>query len=407
MYSFCCVIPVIKNTESVPDMIRRAKLQMSTVLVIDGTLEGMDLRLLPPETEVIHQTAGRAAMLRTAFALLQERQIDYMVLLDPTEHYFPEDLSVFSVCLQKNDRTLAIGCRDFLEEQDSDGLSLPCRNWSNRFFRLETGIKISDAASTFRAYPVKYVCRLLPHLGKSDRIELEAELLVRAAWSNLEIRTLRVRCNPRVPRIPDPAVAKAVGYRLAYTHLKLLLLCLLPYRKQEDFRPEQEKLHFSLFRPKEFFSYLLRENASARSLAGAAFLGTYCAVLPLFGFHTPVVLYLATIFRLNRFLAFMIQHPFAMSPLTPFLCIELGYFMRNGEWLTEFTWQTLGRGIFYRIWEWLLGSLALAPLFAVLSAVTVYICAFYVQKKIRLKFRADYRRQITDGQTEDPDGNAK
>ncbi len=388
MYSFCCVIPVIKNAYNVPDIIRRAKLQIP-VLVIDGTMEGLDARELPPDTEIIHQTAGRSAMLTTAFTLLEERGIDYMVLLEPSYHYYPEDLASFCVCLQKNDRTLAVGCREFIEEENCDQ-KLPHRNWAKRLFRMETGIRLSDAASTFRAYPVKYICKLLPHLSKSGKADMETELLVRAAWSNLEIRALRVRCNPQIPGPERKSIT--------YTHLKLLGLCLLPYRKQEDFRPEQEQFHFSIFRPKEFFAYLIRENASPRSLAGAAFLGTYCAVLPLFGFHTAAVLYFATIFRLNRFLAFMIQHPFAMSPLTPFLCVELGYFLRNGEWLTEFTWQTLGRGFIFRIWEWLLGSLVLAPLFAVLSAVTTYLCALSVQKKIRLKFRADYRRQITDEQ---------
>ncbi len=385
MYTFCCVIPVMRNSECVTDIIRRAKQQITQVLVIDGTLEGICAGTVPEGVEVIHQTAGRSAMIHTAFSLLEERGIDYMVLLESTGHYMPEDLASFTVCLQKNDRTLAVGCREFIElEQDE---KLPHRKWANRLFRLETGIKLSDAASTFRAYPVKYVRQL--RLSKSEQTDLETELLVRSAWSNLEIRSLRVRCNPRMPGPERKSIAS--------THAKLLSLCLLPYRKQPDFRPEQEKLHFSLFRPKEFFKYLLQENASPGSLAGAAFLGTYSAVLPLFGFHTPVVLYLATVFRLNRFLAFMIQHPFAMSPLTPFLCIELGYFMRNGEWLTEFTWQTLGRGIFLRIWEWLLGSLALAPLFAVCSATVTYISALYVQKKIRLKFRAEYRRQIESG----------
>ena len=151
---------------------------------------------------------------------------------------------------------------------------------------------------------------------------------------------------------------------------------------------------------KQFFSYLLKENASPGELAAAAFTGTYCAVLPLFGLHTPVVLYFATVFRLNKFLAFMIQHPFVLLPITPFLCIELGYLMRHGQWLTDISLQTVFYEIHYRILEWLLGSLVLAPVFAVLSAVITYFSAAYLQKKIRLNFWAKQRKILTENKTE-------
>lgn len=387
MYTFCCVIPVTENSDTVQNIIFRAAQQKIKVLVTDGTTEGVSV---PDGVEIIHQTAGRRAMFRTALDLLEKRGIDYMILLDPTGHYYPEDIEAFTTCLQKNDYTLAVGSRNFAVGEDDNGKEgeLPTRKFANVMFRLETGLRVGDAASTFRAYPVKYINKL--KISDLEQFDYETELLVRAAWANLEIRSLRIRYNTQLPEVRKK--------RHLRTHIKLLGLCLLPYRKQ-NLSPLPQ-LKFSIFRPKQFFTYLVNENASPTSLAAAAFTGTYCAVLPLFGFHTPVVLYLATVFRQNRFLAFMIQHPFTLSPLTPFLCIELGYFLRHGEWLTDFNWNTLGRGLLLRIWEWLLGSLALAPAFAALSAVTVYLCAVYVQKRIRLKFRAEYRKQKTESEQE-------
>ena len=79
-------------------------------------------------------------------------------------------------------------------------------------------------------------------------------------------------------------------------------------------------------------------------------------------------------------MAFNIQHLF-MPPLTPFLCIEAGYFLRHGCFLTEFTMRTIVSEGLSRIWEWLLGSLILAPLFAILTGCTVYFTAALWQKR--------------------------
>jgi hypothetical protein len=55
-----------------------------------------------------------------------------------------------------------------------------------------------------------------------------------------------------------------------------------------------------------------------------------------------------------------------MPPVVPALCIEAGYFMRHGRFLTEISLETLGYQALERLYEWLLGSLVLAPLLALL-----------------------------------------
>jgi hypothetical protein len=70
-----------------------------------------------------------------------------------------------------------------------------------------------------------------------------------------------------------------------------------------------------------------------------------------------------------------------MPPLVPALCIEAGYFMRHGEWLTEFSLQTLGYQALQRFYEWFLGSLILAPVLAAgVGVVTYYLAAMVSQK---------------------------
>lgn len=348
MYSYCCVIPVYNNGERALDIIRRARQQVPDVLVIDDGSTDQDLTAIFSGTDIRvirhEMNCGKGAALKTAIRDLAERDVDYMITLDADGHHFPEDIPRLFSCIQQNDYTIAIGSRDFIIPEDTPVRGRFGRKVANLFFRIETGLNLSDVKSGFRAYPVRYVNKLNV---RSNRFGFDAEILVRAAWANLEIQNRRTRFMPsagdtRFRKFNDKLLCAVVD-------LWMFLHCLLPYPKKA-LRP-RPKFDLSMLRPKNFFAVITRVKASPGDLAAAAFAGAYCGVLPLFGLHTPVVLYFATAFRLNKIMAFMMQHPFTMIPLTPFLCVELGYFLRNGEWLTDFNLQTFGSEILYRFWE--------------------------------------------------------
>ena len=392
--SYCCVIPVYSDDsfETVCDVICRTGKQTEHLLIVDDASghEGLQSFCAEHSIELIRhkQATGIGGIFQTALAELSRRGISHMITMDQTGQCFPEDLPRFlSYLHQKTPATITLGCRDFITNGTQPLKEERKRRLANILFRLETGLKTSDSLSNFCMYPVHFIKRLKINPASCD---FRTELLARAVWANAELRSLRIRFAPR--ETTEPAA------RAASAHLQLIGARLLPCKKQT--LRKREKFHFSLLHPKQFFTYLLQENATPGELAAAAFTGTYCAVLPLFGLHTPVVLYFATVFRLNKFLAFMIQHPFVLLPVTPFLCIELGYLLRHGEWLTDISLQTVCYEIHYRIWEWLLGSIVLAPVFAVLSAVITYFSAAYLQKKIRLKFWAKQRKILTENKTE-------
>ena len=72
-----------------------------------------------------------------------------------------------------------------------------------------------------------------------------------------------------------------------------------------------------------------------------------------------------------------------MPPLTPALCIEAGYFLTHGCFLTEFTMETLWRQLGDRILEWILGSLVLAPVLASLTALAVWLTALFIRSGMK------------------------
>jgi hypothetical protein len=61
----------------------------------------------------------------------------------------------------------------------------------------------------------------------------------------------------------------------------------------------------------------------------------------------------------------------------------LGYFLRHGRFLTEVSIKTLGYQGLDRCYEWLLGSLLLAPILALFVGGIIYVMGFFIKRVTR------------------------
>jgi len=134
-----------------------------------------------------------------------------------------------------------------------------------------------------------------------------------------------------------------------------------------------------LLHPIRLIKRLLAEHASPRSLGAAAAMGVLIGASPLIGVHTFLVYYLARRLSLNRIMA-LGTNQLCMPPLVPALCIEVGYYVRHGEFLTEVSLRTLGREALERFWEWLIGACVVGPVLAAALGGAVWIVAAYLQR---------------------------
>ena len=210
--------------------------------------------------------------------------------------------------------------------------------------------------------------------------EFEAEVLAKAAWAGLNLKTVEVG-------VVYPESGKRVSsfrlfidnLRISHTHAMLIGRRLLPLKHKRFV--EKKKNDFRILRqPGKLFKMLLRENATPAGLAAAAAVGIFFAILPLLFVHTIVILYVATRLNLNKIVAVNVQHICA-PPFVPALCIEVGYFMRHGEWLTNVSFETVFSQFPERLVEWLLGSLIIAPIGAVLIAAVTFFSAVLIKKR--------------------------
>ncbi|MCX6983232.1 MAG: DUF2062 domain-containing protein [Lentisphaerae bacterium] len=374
-----CVIPVYNNAGTVLDVVSRCRRQVENVLIVDDGSTDLNLNEACanlPVTVIRHaENRGKGEAILTALEFIRDRDADYMITIDADGQHYPEDIPLFFPAMEANDYSLVIGCRDF------SGENVPLssrfgRRLANFWMKLETGLDVGDCQSGFRAYPVKYIAQLN---FLCSRYNLETEVLVRSAWAGLELHSLPVRSW-----YPEPGKrishfrpwADNFWISCIHTHLLARRMLPIPIRRLIP-RPKPAT---SIFPLSKFFSGLLRENATPGGLAAAAAVGTIIGIIPIPGFQSVAIVYVAARLHLNIVLPLAIQNLF-MPPLAPLLCIELGYRLLNGTWLTEFTFKTLCTQMHYRIAEWWLGSLLLAPLFAVLTAGATYLVVASVQRK--------------------------
>ncbi len=127
---------------------------------------------------------------------------------------------------------------------------------------------------------------------------------------------------------------------------------------------------------------LLQENATPEGLAMSAAVGTFIAILPLLFFHTIIILYVTARLNLNKIVAVNVQHIF-MPPFVPAVCIEVGYFLRHGNWLTDISYATIFSQFSDRLLEWFLGSLVIAPIGSVLMGTIFFISSTLIKKARR------------------------
>ena len=264
---------------------------------------------------------------------------------------------------------ILVGCRDFSDTEKSPARSIKGRKISNFWLKLETGRSLADAQSGFRCYPVHLIKQIK---CSTARYDWETEILVRAAWAGLKFVDIPIQVEYFTPetRISHFDIVHD-NIRISLINTRLVGELMLPFPKKKLVKQEHK---FSIFRPKELFLFLLKENNSPSGLALAAAIGTFIAVLPIFMFHTAVIVFVSVRLHLNKIMMLAIQNLF-MPPLSPFLCIELGHYMIYGKWLTEVTFENVALEMHKRLFEWLCGSLILAPLFSVIIYFLVLAAA--------------------------------
>ena len=132
---------------------------------------------------------GKGKALQLGFKRAVELGYDYAISIDSDGQHYADDLPLFIEKLKEHPRAIIIGARN-MDQSSVPGKSSFGNKFSNFWFRLETGIRISDTQSGYRLYPVTL---LHDRTYFSRKYEFEIEVLVRAAWSGVEVVQVPVK----------------------------------------------------------------------------------------------------------------------------------------------------------------------------------------------------------------------
>lgn len=189
--AFVALIPAYNAASMVGPVVRDARAQIETVVVVDdGSADGTGAVAGREGAIVLRHEAnrGKGAALKTGFAWALERGFDAAITLDADGQHLPREIPKFIRAREETGADLIIGGRSHLF-----GQMLARRRVANRFSAWSiaalSGTDVSDSQSGFRLYSAN----LLRRIGlRADGFDLESEVIVRAGRAGMKIVTIPI-----------------------------------------------------------------------------------------------------------------------------------------------------------------------------------------------------------------------
>lgn len=377
-----CAVPVFNNKDTVRRIVAECRAILPNVVVVDDGSTDADVAGLLTSLDVVvlkhDKNLGKGQAILTASRFIEERNGLFMITIDADGQHLPRDIEKLIPLLREDEPAIIIGARDFNTE-NVPASSRFGRSFGNFWLLVETGKVVEDCQSGLRAYPVRYLNQLT---FRGSHYDFEAEVLTRASWAGLDLKSVPITVVYPKPGERISSFRPFLdNFRFSHMHAMLFWRRLLPIRHKKLVGSKGREDWELLRHPGKVLKALLQESATPEGLALSAAVGMFLAVLPLLFVHTVVILYVALRLKLNKIVALNVQH-LAVPPFIPALCIEVGYYMRHGKWLTDLSFKTVFEQFSSRVYEWFLGSLIIAPIAAALVGLIMFITAALV-KRIR------------------------
>lgn len=379
--AFAVVIPTYNNSGTLEAVISSVKKYCSNIIVVnDGStdstagilasIDGIDVISYP-------HNRGKGYALRRGLSLAREKGFAYAVTMDSDGQHFAEDIPLLLAEAERHPGTLAVGARN-LRADNMPSKNTFANRFSNFWYRVETGIRLSDTQSGFRLYPLERI----PLRSFLNGYEFELEILVRSAWKGIRVANVPVRVYypPEGERVSHFRPFRDFS-RISLLNTALVLYAILCYYPWKFLRL------FSRENLKRFVRENITESEdSGARIAAAIGWGIFCGLLPIWGYQMIFACASAHFLRLNKTLSLVFSN-ISVPPAIPFIvyiCYKAGSFILGTPGNLDFgemSLQSTGRFI----GEYLVGSLVVATLSG---------CAFFALSYLIL---SSFRKRRSNG----------
>lgn len=193
----CVIIPTYNNKKTLQRVIDQVLDYTFNIIVVnDGSSDGTrEILKKYSSLEVFHVPVnrGKGNALKIGFFEASKMGYKYAISMDSDGQHFPDDLHVFldalEVHLPENPDLLIVGSRKMDDPSVPNKSSIGNR-FSSFWFWVETGVKLQDTQCGYRLYPLEAVNSINLY---TSRFELEIEVIVKAAWSEVKVINLPVK----------------------------------------------------------------------------------------------------------------------------------------------------------------------------------------------------------------------
>nr|WP_299205645.1 DUF2062 domain-containing protein [uncultured Brumimicrobium sp.] len=367
-YAYCVIIPTYNNENTlkrVIDGVLEYILPQEIIIVNDGSTDRTpEILKAYPEITQIHfpKNQGKGLGLRKGFKKALEMGFSHAISIDSDGQHFPDDIPLLMSASKEAPETLLIGSRNMQQEGVPSKSSFG-NKFSNFWFWFETGRKLDDTQSGFRLYPIS----IMPKKWLTKKFEFEIECIVRSAWKGISVVNIPIQIKyDESERVSHFRPFKDFT-RISILNTVLVAITILYIIPRSFFR---------LFKKKSLREFIkedvLGSNDSPKIKSASLALGVFIGIIPIWGFQTIAVLFLAVSFRLNKLLAFAASN-ISIPPMIPFIVIaalKIGSLVLNSDIDDE----EVSKIVDFKnhIVEYLIGSIILASFTALLVGFVSY-----------------------------------
>ncbi|MBS1644486.1 MAG: DUF2062 domain-containing protein [Bacteroidetes bacterium] len=310
----CVLLPTYNNASSLAAVLEDVLAYTRNIIVVnDGSTDATKeiLRRFPAVTLIDYTpNQGKGYALRQGLKAAATAGYTYAIAMDSDGQHFASDLAIFLKEIQITPGILLVGARNMTVDNVPQKSNFGNR-FSNFWYWVNTGIQLPDTQSGYRLYPLE---KLATKWYFTKKYEFEIEVLVRASWSGIPVRSVPVS-------VYYPPAAERVSHfrpfkdftRISLLNTVLVLVALLYIKPRDFFRLMGSKAGWLTIWNKVI---AVPGESNLRKASSVGF-GVFMGIVPVWGFQLLIGIPLALMMRLNKGL-FLIAANISIFPIIAF-----------------------------------------------------------------------------------------
>ena len=308
------IIPTYNNHKTLVQVIEGVAGYCRNIIVVnDGSTDNTAVivsRFADIQVITHEKNAGKGKALKNGLLAAKEQGYRYAITIDSDGQHYPSDIPVFIEEIEQNPDSLLIGARN-LTADNMPGKNSFANKFSNFWYKVETGKKLTDTQSGYRLYPLHKIGNMK---GYTTKYEFELEIIVFSAWKGIPVKNIPVKVYyaPDEERVSHFRPFRDF-FRISVVNTVLVFIAFFWAYPKRFFKA------LTWANIKSFISkHIIHSPDSNSRITLSVMLGVFMGIVPIWGYQMIVAVILAQFLRLNKVIT-LVASNISIPPIMPFL----------------------------------------------------------------------------------------